>query len=217
MQLTVKVGNIDLVALLDSGSTHNFIAEEAAARAGVALQPRTGMNVLVANGDCLASSGRCRAMGLRIGEEYYNIDCYAIPLDSFDIVLDVKWLCTLGLIPWDFEHLQMSFTREGRRVTWHGLAAQHPEVFSLGCTGQDVMIELLDEFDNFFAEPWGLPPTHSQDHRIHLLPATEPIAVHPYRYAQHQKDELERQCDNMLNQGIIRRSSSTFSVHVLLV
>jgi hypothetical protein len=43
------------------------------------------------------------------------------------------------------------------------------------------------------------------------------VAVRPYRYPALHKDELERQCAAMLDQGIIRRSSSTFSSLVLLV
>ena len=54
------------------------------------------------------------------------------------------------------------------------------------------------------------------DHRIHL-PGTAPVAVRPYRYPQLQKDELERQCAAMLEQGIIRPSTSPFSAPVLLV
>lgn len=211
MQLPVEVGGAELTALLDNSSTHNFIAEEAAAKAGVSLQPRTGMSVLVANEDCLTSSGRCSALELCIGEEYFNINCHAISLDDFDVVLGVKWLLTSRPILWDLEHLQMSFTREGRQVTLHDLAAQRPKV----C--QEVMTKLLDEFDNIFVEPCGLPPSRVHDHRIHLLPAIEPVAIRPYRYAQHQKDELERQCDDMIGQGIIRRSSSTFFAPVLLV
>lgn len=41
--------------------------------------------------------------------------------------------------------------------------------------------------------------------------------MQPYLYPQLLKDEIERQCDDMLQQGIIRVSSSPFAAHVLLV
>jgi hypothetical protein len=41
--------------------------------------------------------------------------------------------------------------------------------------------------------------------------------VSPYRYAHLQKDELERQCDEMLRSGIIRHISSVFSSPSLLI
>ena len=43
------------------------------------------------------------------------------------------------------------------------------------------------------------------------------MAVRPYRYAHVQKDELERQCDELLRQGVIWPSSSAFSSPALLV
>ena len=76
---------------------------------------------------------------------------------------------------------------------------------------------LLAEFTDVFAEPVGLPPPRPFDHRIHLLPSTPPVAVRPYRYPQLLKDEIEKQCDDMLRQGIIRPSTSPFSAPVLLV
>lgn len=76
---------------------------------------------------------------------------------------------------------------------------------------------LLQEFANLFKTPQGLPPQRTIDHRIHLLPGTAPVAVRPYRYAQLLKDELETQCAAMLEQGIIRPSTSAFSSPVLLV
>lgn len=76
---------------------------------------------------------------------------------------------------------------------------------------------LLASYDDVFAEPQGLPPARPCDHRIHLLPNTTPVAVRPYRYPQLQKDKLEVQCAAMLQQGIIRASTSAFSAPVLLV
>jgi hypothetical protein len=76
---------------------------------------------------------------------------------------------------------------------------------------------LLDSFADIFTTPCGLPPPRCHDHRIRLLPGTTPVAVRPYRYPQLLKDEVERQCGEMLHQSIIRESTSAFSSSVLLV
>jgi hypothetical protein len=61
------------------------------------------------------------------------------------------------------------------------------------------------------------PVCHSHNHRIHLLLDTALVAIRPYRYPQLMNDELEKQCRDMLEQGIIRPSSSAFSSPVPLV
>jgi hypothetical protein len=49
------------------------------------------------------------------------------------------------------------------------------------------------------------------------MPGTSPIAVRPYRYPQLLKDEVGRQCTDMLAQGVIRPSTSPFTAPILLV
>jgi hypothetical protein len=46
MQLTVTLGATSLVALLDSGNTHNFISEEAARRSGLPLRQRPRLTTM---------------------------------------------------------------------------------------------------------------------------------------------------------------------------
>jgi hypothetical protein len=65
---------------------------------------------------------------------------------------------------------------------------------------------LLESFSDIFEESCELPLVRRHDHRIQLLPGMAPMVVRPYRYPQLLKDEVERQCDEMLRQGIIRRS-----------
>lgn len=72
------------------------------------------------------------------------------------------------------------------------------------------MQQVLVEFDDLFQEPEGLPPLRSCDHLIPLSPGIGPVVVRPYRYPHFQKDEIERQCNAMLHQGIIRPSRSLF-------
>jgi hypothetical protein len=54
-------------------------------------------------------------------------------------------------------------------------------------------------------------------HHRHGHHAQEGLVVRPYRYPATHKEELEHQCASMLDQGLIRRSSSTLSSSVLLV
>ena len=77
--------------------------------------------------------------------------------------------------------------------------------------------ELLTEFADIFAEPHAMPPQRARDHSINLMAGVQLVAVRPYRYLAAHKDELERQCAAMLQQGVIRRSDSAFSSSVLLV
>lgn len=81
----------------------------------------------------------------------------------------------------------------------------------------DILQLLLTEFSNIFTTLSSLPPTQPCDHQIHLLLGTSPIVVRPYRYPQLLKDELERQCAEMLQQGLIHPSTLAFLSPVLLM
>jgi hypothetical protein len=76
---------------------------------------------------------------------------------------------------------------------------------------------LLSEFDQLFQPTSGLPPRRACDHSIPLIPGAQPVFVRPYRYAPLLKTEIEKQVVEMLQQGIIQPSSSSFASPVLLV
>jgi len=136
-----------------------------------------------------------------------------MPLTGYNVVLGTQWLASLGPILWDFRARTMTFKRNTRDVCWHGMAG--PAAPDLRATTASAT--LLDELLDSFAEPHGLPPPRSRDHNIILLPGSQPVVVRPYQYPATHKDELERQCVAMLDQGLICRSSSAFSSPVLLV
>jgi len=80
LKVHVRVSDAVAVALLDSGSSHNYIDVEMAQRAGIQLSARAGLSVAVANGDCITSPGRAMGQRVRIGGEALDIDLYALPL-----------------------------------------------------------------------------------------------------------------------------------------
>ncbi|CAA0830134.1 Unknown protein, partial [Striga hermonthica] len=76
--------------------------------------------------------------------------------------------------------------------------------------------ELLKEFKGVLGDPKGLSPHREFDHRIPLVNEQHAVHVHPYRYTHFQKTEIERQVAEMLESGLIQRSSTPFSSPVLL-
>lgn len=125
MQVHVTIGNRRFTALMDSGSSTNFISCAAADRVGLKFTSRNGARAVVANGDRVACCGLARDVHVNIGTEMFTIDCYSMPLGSFDMILGVSFLKKLGPILWDFDDLSMVFWRHGRRVQWNGIGSNH--------------------------------------------------------------------------------------------
>jgi hypothetical protein len=76
---------------------------------------------------------------------------------------------------------------------------------------------LVDEYDHLFATPTDLPPAREADHQINLIPGAQPVRVRPYHYSLIQKNEIETQLKEMLQNGVVCYSSSSFASPILLV
>lgn len=76
---------------------------------------------------------------------------------------------------------------------------------------------LLQEFQELFSEPTGLPPQRACDHHIPLVAGAKPVNLRPYRYKPALKNEIEKQVAEMLQTGVIQHSQSPISSPALLV
>lgn len=52
---------------------------------------------------------------------------------------------------------------------------------------------LLQEFEDIFGEPQGLPPRHNCDYRIPLMPGAQLVNNRPYRKNPENKTKIEQQ------------------------
>jgi hypothetical protein len=77
--------------------------------------------------------------------------------------------------------------------------------------------QVLNAYEDVFSDPNTLPPRRQLDHAITLEHGATPTNNRPYRYSPLQKDEIERQVQEMLAAGIITQSMSPFASPVLLV
>lgn len=70
---------------------------------------------------------------------------------------------------------------------------------------------LLNEFEDIFQTPTGLPPPRLQDHKIPLIDEYKVVKMQLYRYPTVQNTEIEKLIQEMLQVGIIRDSNSPFA------
>jgi hypothetical protein len=121
MQVALRIGDRNLVALLDSGSMHNFIHEELASVVGIPFSSDRRLGVTVATGDKVTCRGLLKHAAITIDKKHFFVDIHAIPLGGFDVVLTMRFLKTLGPILWDFNTQWMLFWHLDHRVEWTGL------------------------------------------------------------------------------------------------
>ncbi|KAL6323626.1 hypothetical protein AAG906_039221 [Vitis piasezkii] len=240
MRIYAQIGKHQLVALIDSGSTHNFISEKMATMLQLPVVPTRPFPVRVANGTPMQCRWKYETVCVSLGGVSFSLTLFALPLTSLDLVLGVQWLELLGPVVCDWRNLTMEFEWRSQNCVLQGLrttpiqpvdfqclskeARQGHALFAIYATEEgnstpvpQELKELIEAFDDIFQAPSQLPPQRDIEHQITLKEGTDPINVRPYRYAYFQKDEIERQVSDMLNSGLIRPSSSPFSSPVLLV
>ena len=179
LRVRVMVGSVSLVALSDSGSSHNFISERAAQRTGLLVVSRPRLSAVVANGERIACPGVLPQAPFVIQGSSFTADLFIMPLAGFDVVLGAQWLGTLGPVTWDFTARTMSFQQQGATILWRAEAEPGSSSVCTTTASPSLLDELPASFGGVFAEPQGLPPPRSRDHGITLQPGAPPVAVRP--------------------------------------
>jgi hypothetical protein len=157
--LPVSVHGHHVMALLESGSTTNFINANLMRRLQLATTPHPTLRVSVANRDRVLCQDMVRDVALIIGMEEFSIRCYGISLSEFDLILGVEFLHTLGAILWDFEALSVAFMRGPRCVLWTGISSSRDDIWEpvtravTSSPGQPLLDRLLHHFMAMFEEP----------------------------------------------------------------
>lgn len=96
MKMRGQIKGRDVVVLIDSGATSNFIDEKLVQEMNWAVNDQREFGVRVGGGQIIRGRGRCtdtllEIQGVKILEEFLVFD-----LGSIDVVLGFSWLATLG-------------------------------------------------------------------------------------------------------------------------
>lgn len=109
MKVYISMGGATLYALIDSRSTHNFIAEESIPATRLLPLRRKTLSVTVANGERVPCIGMLRHAAFTIEQQHFITDFFILPPAGYGVVLDTQWLATLGPLLWDFGKLSIQF------------------------------------------------------------------------------------------------------------
>jgi hypothetical protein len=227
--------NQELLVLIDSGSSHTFLNAKSLPLLQGVDKLSAPITVQVANGQILKCEHYLPAATWVMSGVQFSADLKFLPLPSFDLVVGMDWLTQHSPMKIDWANKWMAIQYQGHSVRMQGvLSCFHPEakleLMLVSDTEQcEVSIEPVDthidsrletillQFAELFSEPVGLPPSRQCDHAIPLIDGAQPCNVKPYRYPPLLKDEIEKQVKDMLEQGVIQKSHSSFASPVLLV
>ena len=79
------------------------------------------------------------------------------------------------------------------------------------------LCELISNYDEMFQEPRGLPPKREIQHEIHLQHDAPLPNIGMYRMSTIEMEEIKKQVHELLNQGVIRPSTSPCGSLIVLV
>ena len=110
-----------MVALIDSGSTHNFISDRVAETLRLPVKPTTPFTVRVAHGERLSCKGKYEKLTVNLQGNEFHLDFFSVPLNGLDMVLGIQWLETLGSVVCDWKKRTMDFIWEQQPKKLQGI------------------------------------------------------------------------------------------------
>lgn len=109
MRVRAKIGLNEIVVLIDSDSTHNFINSRLASVLQLPIQPTPAFSVRVANGEKVICQGKHEKVYVLIQDIPFELTLYSLPITGLDMVLGIQWLGNLGSVVCNWKALTMDF------------------------------------------------------------------------------------------------------------
>jgi hypothetical protein len=242
--LFVSMGEVTLVALIDSGSTSTFVDTSVLEKVGLSVHQSTPEKVTVANGGILWTQGVISARPYTIQGHQFLSDFRILELTSYDLILGCDWIYEHNPMGINLKSREFTIEKNGQRVCFQDetlpnkeILVSHKKMANLlnkGAVGALIYVQtlhleettnpsppelsqLLQSFNDIFQELSELPPARDVDHRIPLMKESEDVNTRPYRLSFKQKDTMEALILQLLQNNVIRPSVSSYSSPTILV
>lgn len=227
MQFAGSIQGIPILVLVDSSSTSSFLSQKIADQLdNLCLHP-ANHKVQIANGGIMRCSAVATDCDWSMASQSFSHSFKILQLQSYDLIIGIDWLEQFSPMKVDWTQIPMGTST----VVLHGcpdcqmtelvfqvllVEATEPQAADQPSFPTDIQ-SILDQYPTVCQPPTKLPPVRPYDHSIPLVQGARPVNIRPYWYPLALKDEIETQVSQMLQQGLIQPSTSSFSSPVLLV
>ncbi|KAG8366490.1 hypothetical protein BUALT_Bualt17G0085400 [Buddleja alternifolia] len=206
MYVKIIVNGKVVMTMIDTGATHNFVAEQEIQKLSLNVLEHSS-RIKAVNLEAKQIKGMA-TVDLVIGSWHGQCKLIAIPLDDFDIILGMQFLISAnGVFPSDdpgpsnnkngcLSAMQVKKGLKYGEMTYLATMVEiKKDVFQEEVP--DAIAALLVEFEDIFPSkiPKKFPLRRAIDHKIELEPRARPLAMAPYRMNPTELVELRRQLD----------------------
>lgn len=138
MNIDGKIENMDLMVLIDSGASHNFISPKITSALGLTITPIHAKRIKLGDGHKVVAEGICKGVRMKLGMIDIVVDVLVLELGGLDMVLGVTWLSTFGEVVMDWKLLTMQFVHKNQLVKLQGLGGKQDNQSDLNSFLKDI-------------------------------------------------------------------------------
>ncbi|KAL7116648.1 hypothetical protein ACP275_03G017300 [Erythranthe tilingii] len=121
MQILGKIKHRQVLILVDSGSTHNFVAKQIVQDVALPIQEVPSFGVKIGNGDVIKCDQICRDISVQLPGLTIIQDFYPFALGGADLVLGIKWLASLNTVQANWNEMFLIFQLNGKKYKLQGV------------------------------------------------------------------------------------------------
>ncbi|GJV02083.1 putative nucleotidyltransferase, ribonuclease H [Tanacetum coccineum] len=216
------INGVKVRALVDSGATHNFVADDEAKRLGINVA-KGSRTIKAINSPAKAIHGVAKDVLAKIGEWEGTIDFSVVPMDDFKVVLGLEFLDKTCMVSTErdaksgaktFSAMQFKKGFNKSEPCYLAVTRLETDEGSSKVEVPKVIERVLDEFKDVMPKelPKKLPPRREVDHTIELETGSKPYAKAPYRMPSPELEELRNQLKDLMDAGYIRPSKDPYDL-----
>ncbi|XP_057733997.1 uncharacterized protein LOC130949239 [Arachis stenosperma] len=241
MYVKAFINEKPVMAMIDTGATHNFITPDEANKLGLKITEKNGwFKPINTKGEPL--KGVAKGVEMTLGSWKGLVDFSVAPMDDFKIVIGLDLQRKENIIHMPYFDVVCVMEKESPCMVPTVSKVGGPPMLSTMQLkkgfkkGEITYLALLQEESTFEREdvppkikkvldenkdvmppelPKQLPPRRKVDHKIELESGAKPSASIPYKMAPPELEELKKQLKDLLDVGFIRPSKAPYGAPVL--